>query len=379
MRVLFNGWFWHRPETGSGQYVRHLVAALAQIAPEHEWTVLLPARSVAVTREERLWLYYAPALDHPLGKVWWEQATFPWAARRFRADVLHVPYWAPPLTSPAPTVVTIHDLIPRLLPAYRGGFGGWVYTALVSATAPRATLLLTDSEAARADIVQQLRVSAARVSAIPLAADAQYTPEALAADAAVLAEWGLRPGYALYVGGFDVRKNLRVTLAAFARARETVPEARLVIVGKLPARDTAFAPDPRRLAREAGLPAEAVVFTGFVPDEKLPALYRGARAFLFPSWYEGFGLPPLEALACGTPVIAARAASLPEVVGAGGALVAPEDVAGWAAALLRLLTDEAFYQERRQAALAQAARFSWETTARLTLESYAAAVAAKLR
>jgi glycosyltransferase involved in cell wall biosynthesis len=116
-----------------------------------------------------------------------------------------------------------------------------------------------------------------------------------------------------------------------------------------------------------------------VPEDKLPALYRGARAFLFPSRYEGFGLPPLEAMACGTPVVASAMASLPEVVGEGGILVAPDDVAGLAAALARLLTDDAFYQEKRQAALAQAARFSWETTARLTLESYAAALAAKSR
>ncbi|HNT75442.1 MAG TPA: glycosyltransferase family 1 protein [Anaerolineae bacterium] len=377
MRVLFNGWFWRTPETGSGQYVRCLLMALAQLAPEHEWMVLLPARSAAVTREGRLWLYYVPAMDNHLGKVWWEQATVPWAARRFRADVLHVPYWAPPATVSLPTVVTIHDLIPLLLPAYRGGLGGRVYTALVRATAPRATLLLTDSEAARADIVHHLRTPAGRVRAIPLAADARYAPEALAADAEVLATRNLRPGYALYVGGFDVRKNLGATLSAFARAREVVPEARLVVAGKLPARDTRFMPDPRRLARQAGLSSEAVVFTDFVPEAELPALYRGARAFLFPSRYEGFGLPPLEALACGTPVIAAHTASLPEVVGEGGLLAAPDDVAGLAAALIRLLTDAAFYQEKRAAALTQAARFSWETTARRTLESYTAAITAR--
>ncbi len=379
MRVIFNGWFWHRLETGSGQYLRQLLAALAQVAPESEWTVLLPARSAAATREQRLWLCYLPAIDSHLGKVWWEQVTVPWAARRFKADVLHVPYWAPSLTSPVPAVVTIHDLIPLLLPAYRGGLGGRVYTALVSATAPRAALLLTDSEAARTDIVQHLRTPAERVRTIPLAPNARYSPDALAADADALADLGLRPGYALYVGGFDVRKNLRATLAAFARVQPAAPDARLVVVGKLPPRDTAFTPSPRRLAQEAGIAPESVVFTGFVPEDKLPALYRGARAFLFPSRYEGFGLPPLEAMACGTPVVASAMASLPEVVGEGGILVAPDDVAGLAAALARLLTDDAFYQEKRQAALAQAARFSWETTARLTLESYAAALAAKSR
>ncbi|HID89280.1 MAG TPA: glycosyltransferase family 1 protein, partial [Anaerolineae bacterium] len=150
-------------------------------------------------------------------------------------------------------------------------------------------------------------------------------------------------------------------------------ECPLVVAGRLPERDTPFAPDPRRQARSLGLRSEWVRFIGWVAEEDKPALYRGAVAFLFPSRYEGFGLPPLEALACGTPVVGSDAASLPEVVGDAGVLVDPDDAEGMAGAVIQLAEDPAFHAELRRRALAQAAHFSWERTAHATLEAYRAA------
>jgi alpha-1,3-rhamnosyl/mannosyltransferase len=211
------------------------------------------------------------------------------------------------------------------------------------------------------------------VRAILLAADPVYHAEAEASDRAVLARYGLTPGYVLYLGGFDQRKNLETVAAVMARVRQGLAEdAPLVIAGRLPAQDTPFAPDPRRLVQEAGLLLEDVNFLGMVPEADKPALYRGARVFLYPSRYEGFGLPALEALACGTPVVGSRASSIPEVVGAGGVLTDPDDVAGMAGAVLHLLVDGAFYTELRREGLAQANRFSWEATARATWEVYQA-------
>jgi len=221
-----------------------------------------------------------------------------------------------------------------------------------------------------------LKVAPGRVRVIPLAADVAYRPAAGVEDGAVLCKLGLQPGYILYLGGFDRRKNLRAVFQAFARVRETLGEAaRLVVAGRLPVKDSDFAPDPRRLRHEAGVPATAVHFTGFIAEEAKPALYRGARAFLYPSRYEGFGLPPLEALACGVPVVGSDATSVPEVVGDAGVLTAPDDVAGMAGALLRLLTDEAFHAELRRRALHQAAQFSWEATAKATFAAYREIVA----
>ncbi|HOG46758.1 MAG TPA: glycosyltransferase family 1 protein, partial [Anaerolineae bacterium] len=141
-----------------------------------------------------------------------------------------------------------------------------------------------------------------------------------------------------------------------------------------PAGDSAFAPDPRRLAAEAGA-AAGVRFLGRVPEEDKPLLYSGALAFLFPSRYEGFGLPVLEALACGAPAAVASATTLPEVAGPGALLIDPDDVAGWAEALVRLATDEVLRGRLRDAGLAHAARFSWARTARETLAAYRAVVA----
>jgi glycosyltransferase involved in cell wall biosynthesis len=243
-----------------------------------------------------------------LRKVWWEQVTVPRAAQALAADVLWVPYWAAPWWQPLPVCVTVHDLIPQLLPAYRGGLHHRAYTALVGATARRAAAVITVSHAAKRDIVAQLGIPAERVHVIhhgptvptkPVMADAQQT--------AVARRYALPARYFLYLGGFDVRKNVASVLRAYARYLELGgdPAVRLVLAGQLPARDRALTPDPRRQAAQLGL-GDAVHCCGFVAEEDKPALYAGAVAFLFPSRYEGFGMPVLEAMAAGTPVITAR-------------------------------------------------------------------------
>ncbi len=373
MHIALGGWFGGRPDTGSGQYVRRLLPTLVAAHPEVNFTLFAPALPEDVPVAANLHVVTLPTPGGALGKVWWEQVALPRAARRCGATVLHVPYWAGPWRAALPVIVTIHDLIPLLLPAYRGGPGVRLYTALVSATARRASHVLTDSESARHDIVRHLRIPAARVTVVPLAVEPDYRPDSALEDAEVWAQLGITPGYVLYLGGFDVRKNVAGALAAFAQVRRGLPTARLVVAGKLPERDTPFAPDPRRQAREAGLTAEVVHFTGFVAESAKPALYRGARAFVFPSRYEGFGLPVLEALACGVPVVVSQATSLPEVVGDAGVQVAPDDRAGLAAALLRLLTDAAYHADLTQRATRQAARFSWTETAAATFAVYAEA------
>lgn len=371
MRIALSGWFWEYPETGSGQYVHHLVGALARQVPSAEFTVLVPSASLAEgTVSANVRFVVVPAKRTNVGKVWWEQVLVPRAARRLGVDLLHVPYWAPPLRAAMPVVVTIHDLIPLLLEPYRGSALVRLYTAFVRATSARATLLLTDSEASWRDILQHLRVPPARVRVIHLAVDAAYCATPAPDDATALRKLDLAPGYVLYLGGFDVRKNLGTVFAAFARVRDAVDDARLVVAGKLPAVDSDFAPDPRRLAREAGIPASQVRFVGFVPEAVKPAVYRGARAFVFPSVYEGFGLPPLEALACGAPVVASDTSSLPEVVGDAGVLVAADDFAGMADALIRFVRDEAYHVEMRQRAIRQASHFAWVDTARDTFVAY---------
>ncbi|MGC8838071.1 MAG: glycosyltransferase family 4 protein, partial [Anaerolineae bacterium] len=266
---------------------------------------------------------------------------------------------------------TVHDVIPLLFREYRGGAWGELYLRLVMASARRATRVLTDSRASAEDIVVHLRVPRERVRAIPLAADLRCRPVRDAATlASVRGRYRLPERFALYLGGFDRRKNVLGLLRAFARwvalegAGEDGPW--LVVAGRLPPRETPLFPDPVRLAGDLGL-GEKVLFPGWVDDGDKPALYTLAEFFVFPSWYEGFGLPVLEAMACGTPVIASRRASLPEIVGDAGLLVDPEDEGELASAMAHLWHSAEARQAWAERALERASRFRWEEAAVQTL------------
>jgi glycosyltransferase involved in cell wall biosynthesis len=227
--------------------------------------------------------------------------------------VAFVPYWGPPAWSPCPVVVTIHDVIPLILPLYRGGPLQRAYTWLVSHTARRAHAVLTDSEAGKRDVVAHLHIPAERVHAVHLAADPRLKPVADPAELArVRGRYNLPDGpFLLYLGGFDARKNVVRMIEAFAKMSEAERlrtgdsglRTKLVIAGRLPDRDTAFAPDPRPLVAALGL-GDRVQFTGWVDEADKPALYSLAVGAMFVSEYEGFGLPVLEAMGCGCGVVA---------------------------------------------------------------------------
>lgn len=301
MRIALNGWFWDQPGTGSGQVLHGLVRWLPRVSDDDRW-LIVPSR-IAIAAEPAGWRVLR--LDTPfdrrwpnLAKVWFEQIAFPLACRRIGAQVAHIPYWGSPWWRPCKIVVTVHDLIPLLLPEYRGGPLQRVYTALVARTARRAHLLLTDSDASRQDILAHLRVEPDRVRTVPLAVDEAVRVPVTAEDVdRVRSRYNLPPRYLLYFGGFDVRKNVPRLLEAYARLVQAgrhrgVP---LVIAGRLPREDTSFTPDPVRIARELGV-EQWVYFTGWVADEDKAALYALAEALVFVPTYEGFGLPALEAM-----------------------------------------------------------------------------------
>jgi glycosyltransferase involved in cell wall biosynthesis len=379
VHVGINAWFLHQETTGSGQYLRHLLCEFAAADNTYRYTLFLsPAQpgsaySLDLPPQRFRQMALNTLFDKQnanLTKLWFEQVAVPHAARRLGVDLLHVPYWGSPLQPSTPTIVTVHDVIPLLLPAYRGGVPVRTYTRLVGRAARRANCVLTDSIASQQDIVRFLGISAGRVCAVHLAPDARFRPVTDPARSAALRQrYGLPDRYLLYLGGFDQRKNVPTLLRAFAQFQGRQSDARLVVVGKLPDVDSTFFPDPRRVARTLDL-GEVVQFVGWVPDDEKPVLYAGATAFVFPRRYEGFGLPPLEAMACGTPVIGSTAASLPEVIGDGGLLVPPDDVNGLAEAMSCLWSDVHLRQTLRHRALAHAAGFCWGKTASQTLQAY---------
>ena len=347
MHIVVSGWFWGQPNTGSGQYLHRLLPHLAVLKASEEaesafdnevaageigptqpadsegppkYTLILPRTPEDSNNLDALSANCSPLttvvsppprLPRQLAKLYWEQVTVPRCARRLDADLLLVPYWAAPLWQPTPTVVTVHDLIPLLLPSYRGGWPGRLYTRLVCTTARRCAAVLTVSEASKRDIIGHLGLPEERVFSVhhgPNKEDWEEEREArdsfFPRNRQVARKYSLPERYFLYLGGFDVRKNVLGIVRAYRRYLDLGgdPAVQLVVAGRLPRLDTAFFPDPQRLVRQLDLTGQ-VRFIGWVEEEDKAPLYAGATAFLFPSKYEGFGMMLLEAMAAGTPVI----------------------------------------------------------------------------
>jgi glycosyltransferase involved in cell wall biosynthesis len=295
-------------------------------------------------------------LDHRV-TPWWDQVTLPAALRRDGADVFLSPYYKRPLAAPCPVVVTVHDLFFIGYPGRRRPLYDATMTRLARLYARGADAIVADSEHSRRAIVARLGIDAGRIAVIPVGLGPEFRPAA--PSMAQRERYGLGPRYALYVGNFLPHKNLPRLLRAWARLTEPLRAAqRLVLAGG----DAARRPALEALAVSLRLDGH-VGFAGVVDDADLPALYGGAALVVLPSLEEGFGLPALEAMACGAPVVAGRRGALPEVVGDAGLLVEPEDERALAAAMARVLGSEAERQTLARRGLERAARFTAEATA----------------
>jgi glycosyltransferase involved in cell wall biosynthesis len=378
MRIAFNAQLLSEPQTGTGRYIYNLLSALGQLNPSIEYHILstleLPERPA--TPPSMNW-DTAPmstlARQRPgLEKLLWEQRTFPRAARQVGADLIHVPYFAPPFrTSGIPTIVTIHDVIPQRLPVYRASATKQAYNSLISRSAHHATLIIAISNHCKQDVIETLGVSADRIVVIYEAADPRLQPASFEAQQELRRRLALPGPFILNVGGIDIRKNIASLIRAFAGMYQQFgnPDLRLFIAGN-PAKlgsDVIF-PDWRPLAQELGV-ADKVICAS-VSEADLPTLYSASDCFAFTSLYEGFGLTPIEAMACGAPVVCSNKTSLPEVVGDAGTLVDPLNIQALGAAILEVLRTPALAQELRRKGLEQAARFTWDRTASETLAVY---------
>ncbi|MCL4459346.1 MAG: glycosyltransferase family 4 protein [Chloroflexi bacterium] len=375
MRIGLNAYFWRQPLTGSGQYTRNLLRALSRIDQFNDYIIFHPADGgdlgplPANFRRYQVGGLLSWLPEDPL-KVWLEQVSLPIAAYQAGLTLVHYPYLAAPLLSTCKVVVTIHDLIPLLLPFYRGRTAVRLYTQLVSLAAKRVAMVIADSECSKADIQRLLGIPAERIRVIYLAADECFRPVDAADEAARLRQkYHLDGDFFLYVGGFDYRKNVNRLIESFAALKRwNGREDKLVLVGQIGTESTLF-PDPRLAVRHFGL-EDRVQLLGLVPEEDMPALYAAATALIYPSLYEGFGLPPLEAMACGTPVICSSASSLPEIVGEAALMVDPTDTAALTQAMRAILSDSELRTSLRRRGLERASLFSWEKTARQTLAVY---------
>jgi glycosyltransferase involved in cell wall biosynthesis len=270
-----------------------------------------------------------------------------------------------PLRS-VPTVLTVHDLIFRHLPAHHKALNRWYLNLALPLYCHRATHIIAVSEWTRHDLIAAYGLLPEKVTVVPEAADPRFFPQPPEAMAAVRARYGLPERYLLFVGTIEPRKNLSRLLAAFETIRGEGLSDGLAIVGK---RGWLYGDFFDQLERSPA--RDAVLLLGYVPDDALPAVYSGAQALVFPSLYEGFGLPVLEGMACGTPVVASNASSIPEVGGDAAMYFDPVDLEAMVEVIRRLLRDGDLQTEMRTRATAQAAQFTWESAAAATESVYA--------
>jgi glycosyltransferase involved in cell wall biosynthesis len=362
------------PVTGSGQYLLHLLHALAAVDSQNEYVLLGPQPVSFIGAPFPYQVKSVPGLAarrENIEKVVWEQITAPAAAQKASVDIFHVPYFAPPLLPRTPTVVTIHDAIPLRLPLYRAGARVETYMRLVARAAHHATLIITVSNHAKQDIVDALKIPAERIRVIYEAAGEEYQPvtdpETLAK---VRAHYGLGERYILYLGGLDARKNVPQLVRAFAHLYSQFGDAslQLLIAGNPDKQKGPLFPDPRPVAADLGMTDQ--ILYPFIEEMDKPAIYSGASVFVFPSLYEGFGLTPLEAMSCGTPVICSNRTSLPEVVGNAAITLDPENTGAIVEAMRRVLTDSELRAGLRARSLQRAGQFSWRKAATETIAAY---------
>ena len=348
-------------------YIYHTLAHLpAEAPPGWRFTALVGARSAAalpgVTLRRSRW-----DTQPPLRRIAWEQFVQPWGLGAF--DLYHALAFVAPLALPAPLVVTVYDLsflhYPQTLSASRRAYLR-LFTGL---TCRRARRVICISHSTARDVIEQLGVAPEQVDVAAAGHDpARFRPLPAAEVAAFRREKGLPERFWLFVGTLEPRKNLPTLLQAYAALPAHERPPLLLGGGKGWDYDEIFASVAR-----LGL-ADSARWLGFLAADDLPCWYNCAETFVYPSVYEGFGLPVLEAMACGTPVIVADASSLPEVAGEAGLCVPAHDVHAWADALRRAMTDAAWREQASQRGLAQASRYTWQETARQTIRSYLCAL-----
>jgi glycosyltransferase involved in cell wall biosynthesis len=297
-----------------------------------------------------------------------EQVSIPWLVRKARADLFHAPHYVVSPFTHCPTVVTIHDCIHLRFPQYLPNRAALVYARwMMRSAAHRARRILTVSQASKGDILSYLGVPASKVDVIYNALDERIATPPTAEDLARVRErFLLTDPFVLYAGNIKPHKNLDRLIEAFARVREHVPgDLKLLIIGD----EISKYQNLRRLVHRCQL-HQHVRFLGFVSDATLAALYRMAAVFVFPSLYEGFGLPPLEAMASGAPVVTSNVSSLPEVVGDAALLIDPLDAGAIAEAIRRILTDTTLREDLIRRGHERVHAFSWERSVARVRQTY---------
>ena len=353
---------------GASGYIYNILHHLPAAAPELRYTVFLHEPRFSPPQDMRVKRSRWPTVV-PYKRIVWEQVVAPIVLRREQVDLLHAMAFVVPMISPCPTVVTILDLSFMLFPSAFKTLNRLYLRVMTRASVRRAKYVIAISESTRRDIISRLGVPGERVKTIYCGVDSSFQPLPTAEVQAFKQQKGLPEQFVFYLGTIEPRKNVSRLVEAFAALCASAPQEmtgqHLVVAGgKGWLFESVFSQ-----VEELGI-QDRVHFVGYVPEGEKRLWYNAATCFCYPSLYEGFGLPPLEAMACGVPVITSNVSSLPEVVGDAGLTVSPEDSAALCEALHQVLANPAVQADLSQKGLERAKRFSWTRAARQTADVY---------
>ncbi|HST04273.1 MAG TPA: glycosyltransferase family 1 protein [Chloroflexia bacterium] len=364
-------------QAGLSRYIYELVDLMPRLQPTTTFTALTGRAPIPDSFSAAPNLHFAhsrfPTARAPI-RILWEQTVLPVASARQGLDLLFCPVNVRPIFSTCPTVVTVHDVGFLRYPQAFHPLKRLYLTIMTRWSVRHASHVIAVSEATRQDVIGFFGANPRRVTTVHNGVGTQFTPASPDEKAAFRRDKGITGRVVLYIGTLEPRKNLTTLIEAFSRiaAQPEFADVTLLIGGsKGWYYDEIFAS-----AERLGLTSQGRVrWLGRVPDDELALWYNIANVCAYPSLYEGFGLPPLEAMACGTPVITSNTSALPEVVGTAGILLEPTDVQAWATALDKVLTDSVQASTLSRAGLQQASQFSWERTAEETAAVLEAVVA----
>jgi len=337
-------------KSGFGFYVKNLIDSLKKVSPENDYILISPETDKDFSTPQRFL---------------WDQFGFSKAAKKNKVDILHQPCFSAPVFYRGKIVVTCHDIISLLFPKNLPLASRLFYSRWMPFSYRAADKIIADSEHTKKDIIQYLHITAEKIKVIHLAVSSNFRPQPNDKIKTIKKKYHTGEKYFIHVSTLEPRKNLSFLVKAFAKVAKKGIKENLLIVGK----KGWYYEGLFQLVKDLNLD-KRVIFTGYAEDEDIPVLYSGATALTFPSMYEGFGFPPLEAMACGTPVISSNTSSLPEVVGEAGILLSPKDEQLWVRNMSKIATNSKLAFKLSQKGLLQAKKFSWEKTARETIQVY---------
>ena len=357
---------------GAGNYIVNLTQTLIRTDSANDYFVFSKPQQAELFAGRGHAQVVRVNLPTRLLRIAWEQTLFPLLIRRYHLDLVHSPHYTAPVLTSCTQVVTFHDMTFFLHPEAHLLYKSVFFRSMIPVSARRAHSLIAISQNTRKDILRLFPIDPAKVFTIPYGIASIFRPMPQEIQSQVLEKYGLPEQFVLYVGNLEPRKNLPLLLRAFsALVQRGLPHA-LVLAGSRGWMDEqVFA-----TLRELNL-GHRVFLPGYIPQAELPALYSAASLFLYVSLYEGFGLPVLEAMSCGVPVITSNVASMPEIVGSGGVLIDPTNESELTEAMSRVLMDENLRTRLAREGLERSHLFSWERAAQETLAVYEHSVRAR--